>query len=107
MVREQGRVLIAPAPAGLQPARERRVPVRALRLRQRAVRNLARERVLERVLLVAGHGGGGRAANEVAFFQGAKIRLGPPQQVAKCARREISADNGSRLQGALLGLAEK
>ena len=107
VVREQGRILVARSPSCLQPACERCVPARALCLRETAVRDLADERVLEGVFLLTGHGGTGRAANEVALFEGAEVRLGPLQQVAERAGPEIPADDGSRLQCALLRLAEK
>src|SRR5439155_240992 len=74
VMREQRRMLVASLAAALEPAGETRVQLCPLRLRQAAVGDLARERVLDRILTLARQRRAGAPADEVAL--GKQLEVG-------------------------------
>lgn len=90
----------------LEPGREGGVQPRAPRLGQTRVGDLARERVLDRVLALAGHGRAAAAANEVALLEHAQVRLTADELVHR-PRPEDAPDHGRGLQRFLLSRLEQ
>ena len=78
VVGEECGVLVVPLGIALEPAGEGCVQMRSLRLRQARVGDLARERVLDRVLAFARDRGADATTDEVAVFQQAEVGTPTP-----------------------------
>src|SRR5437867_1109907 len=104
---EQRGMLVPSLAETLEPAGETSVEPRALRLGETRVRDLTRERVLDRVLALARHRGARAATDEVALLENAEIRLEPVEQLVDRAGPENAADHRCRLEGCLLGGLEQ
>src|SRR5438132_11693525 len=94
-------MLIAPLAAAFEPAGETRVQLRPLRLRQAAIRDLAGERVLDRILTLARQRRSCASANEVAIGEQFEIGRAPDELIDR-ACPEDAADDRRRLQRRLL-----
>src|SRR5437016_7162973 len=100
-MREQRRMLVASLAAALEPAGETRVQLCPLRLRQAAVGDLARERVLDRILTLARQQRAGAPADEVAL--GKQLEVGhAADELIDRAGPEDAPDYRRRLQRRLL-----
>ena len=63
--------------------------------------------MLERELVLAGQGGGGAAAYEVAVLKDLEVRHGPLEQLAHRPCPEDASDHRRRLKGRFLGASEQ
>src|SRR5438093_6614865 len=96
--------MLLPSPVLLlEPVTERGVETSSAGLGDAGVRDLARERVLDRVLPLPGNRRAAATTDEVAFFEQVEIRPLPSEQVDQRAGPERAADHGRRLQRGLLG----
>ena len=101
VVRKQSSVLVASESGFLEPRGEGSVQLCPPRLGDALVDHLARERVLDRVLALAGKRGAGATADEVAL--GEQLEVGhTADELVDRARPEDASDDGSHLQGRLL-----
>src|SRR5256885_3737224 len=100
-MREQRRMLVASLAAALEPAGETGVQLRPLRLRQAAVGDLTRERVLDRILTLARQRRAGAPADEVAL--GKQLEVGhAADELIDRPGPEDAPDYRRRLQRRLL-----
>src|SRR6185437_8682432 len=88
--------------APLQPGGEAGVQGRTLRLQQALVGDFARERVLDRVLLLARDVGAGTPADEVTLLEQREVRRLAPEQLADWTGPEGAADQSRGLERRLL-----
>ena len=107
VVRKERCVLVPPFSGPFDPSRERGVQPRPFRFRQARVRDLAGERVLDRILAVPRDRGAGPASDEVALLEDPQIRICALNEVVDGAGPEDPADHGRRLQGLFLGRFEQ
>jgi hypothetical protein len=103
VVREQRRVLVAPTAGALEPRGEARVHAGAGDDRQRAVRDLARERVFECQLALARQRRTRDAAGEVALDEQTEPVPRRPGELTHGSLPERAADHRCCLQGRLIG----
>ena len=96
VVGEHRRVLVARLALALEPVREGGVQLRPPRLRQARVGDLARERVLDHVLALAGDRGAGAAADEVALLEQPEVRLSALEQLVRPGRSRRRARSPRR-----------
>src|SRR5438132_3868898 len=94
-------MLIAPLAAAFEPAGETCVQLSPLSLRQPAISDLARERVLDRILTLAPQRRSGASANEVAIGEQLEIGRAADELIDR-AGPEDAADYRRRLQRRLL-----
>ena len=102
VVRENGRVLVFRAVVLDHPVGERRVQTPSARLGDARVRDLARQRVLHRVLGLAGERRPATAANEVALLEQVEVRPFAFDQVDHRSFPERPTDDRRGLQRRLL-----
>lgn len=102
MVSEKRRVLVIALANPFEPGGERRMELRAPGLRQTRVRDLTRERVLDRVLAFPARRGAGAAADKVTLDQKVEVRR-PANELVDRPCPKDAADDRSRLQRSLLG----
>ena len=95
-------MLVVPLDAALEPLGEGCVELRSFRLRQARVGDLARERMLDRVLSLARDRGTDTTANEVAVFEQAEVGTPATDQLVDRTRPEDAPDYRRRLQCGLL-----
>ncbi len=103
VVRDHRRALVGRDPALREPVGERRVEPSSSRLGDRAVGDLAGERVLDRVLVPARELEPAARGDQVALLEQGEVRLPAVEQVAHRRRPEHPADDGRRLQHRLVG----
>src|SRR5436309_6672217 len=94
-------MLVAPLAAALEPAGETRVQLSPFRLRQAAVRDLARQCVLDRILTLARQRRSGAPANEVAIGEQFEVGHAADELIPR-ACPEDAPDYRARLQRRLL-----
>jgi hypothetical protein len=103
VVREQCCMLVVPLCAALEPGGEGSVEWRSLRLGHAGVGDLARERVLDRVLAFACDRGTDATTNEVTIFQQAEVgSRRPTDQLVDRSGPKDPPDHRGRLQRGLL-----
>ena len=107
MVRKQGGILVPAGAHPLDPLRERGMQLCTPRLRKTLIRNLARQRVLERVLGFALEGRARPSAHEVAILEHAEVGLLSFEELVHGAGPEDAADYRRRLQRSFLRRLEQ
>jgi hypothetical protein len=101
VVGEKGRVLVAALAGPLEPLCEASMKVRPRRLRQGGVGHLARQRVFDRVLTLAGDRRAASAADEVALLEQREVGSCALEQLLDRTGPEDATDDGGRLEGRL------
>ncbi len=81
VVGQQSRMLVSTLPRPLEPGREPRMEVGALRGRQASIGDFTGECVLDHELSLPDERGTGAVANEVALLEQAKVRLDVLEQL--------------------------
>ena len=102
VVRQEGCSLVGAELAGLEPLGERRVQTTSLRLRNRAIRDLARECVLDRVLGVARHRRDAAGDDQVALLEKIEDRVFAAQEMNDRRPPEHTPHDRSGLERGLL-----
>ena len=104
---EQRRILLAVGAEALEPGGEGGVKACSFRLRHARVRDVSRQCVFERELLLAGHRRRAVAADEVAPDKHAHVGLDAAEKLEHGGRPEDTSDDGRRLQRRLLRRTEE